>query len=186
MKLIVGLGNPGKEYDQTRHNVGFEAVEAFASANDLAWKADTKHVAKVAKGEVDGEQVLLAKPQTFMNGSGQTVQGLASYYKIPLENILIIHDEMDLVPGRMMFVAQGRAAGHNGVADIQERMGTQEVARLRIGVGRPVGQMAKESWVLGVPTKEDQEEIAKTLKTTSDAIEDWIVRGTVRAMNQWN
>lgn len=187
MKLIVGLGNPGNEYDRTRHNAGFQAIDALAhQLEESSWQKDVKHQAVLIKSRVDDIPVLLVKPQTFMNRSGETVQSLLSYYKIDSKDLLVIHDEMDLAPGRLTFLAKGSAAGHNGVADIQERLATQEITRLRIGVGRPLAPMAKETWVLGVPSEEDRAAIENVIKKTPDAIRDWTIHGLTIAMNRWN
>jgi len=186
MKLIVGLGNPGKDYERTRHNLGFEAIDAFAAKMDFGWKKSEKHDCLLSKGVIDDMDVMIIKPQTFMNESGHAVHSVASYYKISPEDILVIHDEMDLPPGRMMFISKGGTAGHNGVTDIQERLGTQNIPRLRIGIGRPVGHIAKENWVLGMPNPEDRRAISETIRNTPDAIRDWIVQGTERSMNRWN
>lgn len=180
MKLLIGLGNPGKEYVNTRHNAGFLAVDELVK--DAAWTKDALHKAEVAKLTVDGQSVIVAKPQTFMNLSGETVRGLASYYKVAMEDILIVQDEMDLEPGMLAFIAKGGAAGHNGIISIQEAMGTDSIARLRIGVGRPTPPIAKEDWVLGKIDEASQE----TTKRAALAMNDWITNGLEKAMNEWN
>lgn len=183
MKLIIGLGNPGKKYEPTRHNVGFRIIDRVAP--ELNWKTDEKHQALTAKGEVEGTAVLLAKPTTFMNNSGAAVQALAAYYKVATDGILVIHDEMDLSPGRIAFIAKGGAAGHNGIADIQERLGSKEIARLRIGIGRPLPPIPTEDWVLQKPGAEkDSLQDAET--RAIEAVRDWIKNGLLKAMNKWN
>ena len=190
MKLIIGLGNTGKEYDGTRHNLGFEAVDAFVTDEEGAWKMDTKRKADVCKLDVGGMDVVLAKPTTFMNLSGDAVQALASFYKVGPENILIVHDEMDLPPGRIQFKQGGGDAGHNGVTSIIERLGTDAFARLRIGIGRPPDPSlgcARD----GLPTpdfvlnKLSPEDAPNAIDTTS-AMRDWIEGGTNKASNKWN
>lgn len=180
MKLIVGLGNPGKEYVNTRHNAGFLALDQ--AAEDASWSADAAHKADVAKAQFDGETVILAKPLTYMNASGEAVQSLASYYKVDPADILIVQDEMDLAPGTLSFLAKGGAAGHNGIASIQEKMGNDDITRLRIGVGRPTPPMAKEDWVLG----KMEDATTATLLRAAEAIADWVEKGTEQAMNTWN
>jgi len=180
MKLVVGLGNPGKEYENSRHNAGFVAVDALAK--DITWTKDAAHKAETVKLTMDGQSVLLARPQTFMNLSGEAVQGLISYYKIEPKDILIVQDDMDLAPGSLGFLAKGGPAGHNGIISIQERMGSDDIARLRIGTGRPTPPIAKEDWVLG---KMDDATL-ETMPRAADAITNWITNGLEKAMNEWN
>lgn len=182
MKLIVGLGNPGKEYVKTRHNLGFLSVDAFAKHEGAVWKSDTKRHAEIATATIEKTKVVLAKPDTYMNRSGQAVQAIASYYRIPEKNILIIHDDMDLEEGRTQFKAGGNAAGHNGIKDIQETLKTKSLERLRIGIGRPTPPIKPEDWVLGklspTYTPESIDIVAK--------MRDWIVYGIEIASNRWN
>lgn len=186
MHFIIGLGNPGKKYEGTRHNVGFEVLDMLARIHHLEWREDAKHHARIAKGEIEGKAVFLAKPTTFMNDSGATVHSLLSYYKQDPQNLLIIHDEMDLPPGRLAFLAKGGAAGHNGISDIQQRLGANTIPRLRLGVGRPTPPIAKEDWVLGRPSAEDRALIEKTTADAADATKDWLTQGLSKAMNIWN
>lgn len=180
MKLIIGLGNPGKEYVNTRHNAGFIALDALADGE--SWSKDVAHKAEVAKLTIDGQSIILAKPTTFMNLSGDAVQALASYYKVEPSNVLIVHDEMDLQPGMLAFLAKGSAAGHNGITSIQETMGRDDITRLRIGVGRPTPPIAKEDWVLG----KIDEASEVTAGRAAEAIRNWVTEGLERAMNTWN
>jgi PTH1 family peptidyl-tRNA hydrolase len=183
MKLIIGLGNPGKEYEATRHNAGFIAVDAFAKEVDADWKTDAKRKAIIATATINSEKVILAKPQTFMNLSGDAAATLVSFYKVAPRDILLVHDEMDIEPGRIQFKDGGSAAGHNGVASVYERLGTQEIQRLRIGIGRPpVGQMRGEDWVLSQMSPLDA---PKPLDTTS-GMRDWIEGGIAKASGKWN
>jgi PTH1 family peptidyl-tRNA hydrolase len=182
MKLIVGLGNPGKEYASTRHNAGFLVLDEYAKKQDLVFKADTKRKAELVKTTMDDADVILAKPTTFMNLSGDAVQALISFYKVKLEDVLIVQDEMDLEPGTLAFKAKGGDAGNNGIASIQERLGTKEIARLRIGVGRPTGRIPTEDWVLGKMNPDTK----KICKTAGGALEDWATNGLANAMNTWN
>jgi PTH1 family peptidyl-tRNA hydrolase len=182
MKLIVGLGNPGKEYASTRHNAGFLALDELAKRQDATFSTDTKRKAEIAKINVGGNSVILAKPTTFMNLSGDAVQTLLSFYKVEPENLLVIHDEMDLEPGALAFKGKGGDAGNNGIASIQERLGTKEVSRLRVGIGRPTDPIAKEDWVLGKMDATTK----KTCKMAAEAAEAWIMEGLAQAMNTWN
>jgi len=139
MKLVVGLGNPGREYEQSRHNIGFVVVERLAQQLGAApWKKQGQ--ALVAKGEVQGQSVLLAQPQTFMNLSGQAVSALMQYYKLTLNDLLVIVDDLELAPGRLRARDKGSHGGHNGLRDIQNHLGTTEYKRIRVGIGRPQSQ----------------------------------------------
>ena len=186
MKLIVGLGNPGKEYEGTRHNAGFMAVMHLAAERGLEWKNEPRRHAKIAQDSVNDETLLLAMPQTFMNESGSSVQGFAAFFHIATEDILIVHDEMDLEPGRIAFIGKGGHAGHNGVRDIQEKLGTSEISRLRIGVGRPTPPIAKEDWVLMKPKGDEKDAMADGVEQASQAIITWAEQGLTAAMNEWN
>jgi len=182
MKLIVGLGNPGKKYEGTRHNVGFFAVDAFAKEEGATWKDETARKSMIAPCIIGETKVLLAKPKTYMNLSGDAVQAISSFYKIDAKDILIIQDEMDFDEGRLQFKSSGGPAGHNGIKSIQERLGTQEIARLRIGIGKPTPPMEASDWVLGKLSSNDA---FNTLDITS-GMRDWIVYGTEYAASHWN
>jgi len=146
--LIVGLGNPGAEYVTTRHNVGFMAVDAFAGA-DASWKAEKN--ALTTRIEIDGRKCILVKPQTYMNNSGSAVLGLMTFYKVPKENLVVIHDDMDLQNGKVRVKVGGSSAGHNGIKSIDAAVGN-EYRRVRIGIGHPRDfelQIDPADWVLG-------------------------------------
>ncbi|MBI4139039.1 aminoacyl-tRNA hydrolase [Candidatus Uhrbacteria bacterium] len=180
MKLIVGLGNPGKEYKGTRHNVGFEVLDRLAKKLEVRWTKDAKRHASVGAATIDGEKVVLAKPSTFMNESGRAVQALVSFYKLTPHDLLIVQDEMDLAPGRLKLVPKGGPAGHKGVSDIQEKLGTKDFSRLRIGIGHPTGPADAKLWVLTKPST-DEETIEETLARASQAALDWIIFHTPTA-----
>jgi len=182
MKLIIGLGNPGKKYEATRHNAGFMAVDAFAEELDAAWKKDVKRKAFVATATVGSEKVILAKPQTFMNNSGEAAAALVSFYKADPRGILLVHDDMDLPPGRIQFKDGGSAAGHNGVASVYERLGTTGIQRLRIGIGHPEEQIPAEDWVLRALSTHD----APNALDIVSGMRDWIEGGLVKARDRWN
>lgn len=186
MKLIVGLGNPGKECEKTRHNVGFMALDILAGKFDASWSEDKKRHALVAKVEIESEHALLAKPTTFMNSSGTAVQELLSYYKADPKNLLVIHDEMDLPAGRIAFLGNGGPAGHNGVTDIQEKLGSKAIPRLRIGIGRSPHGNGSEDWVLSAPRGEKAKAIKEAVHRAADAAIDWVALGPPRASNIWN
>ncbi len=146
--LIVGLGNPGAQYANTRHNAGFMAVDMMAG-DGVAWKLEKN--ALVARGEIDGKKIIWVKPQTFMNNSGVAVQGLMTFYKVPLENLVVIHDDMDVAIGALREKIGGGSAGHNGIRSIDAHVG-RDYRRIRIGVGHPRDfglPMDPADWVLG-------------------------------------
>jgi len=155
ISLIVGLGNPGDEYKKTRHNAGFLLVDNLAERLGLNFSYDAKFQANVTKGIVDGKQVHLLKPQTFMNKSGSSVGAYASYFNISPENILVIHDELDLEPGVVRIKNSGGHGGHNGLRDIINCLPNKDFYRLRIGIGHPGDRNKVTNYVLKAPSKSD-------------------------------
>ncbi len=184
--LIVGLGNPGPEYQDTRHNIGFRCVDTLAAAYHMSFDRKKRSKARVADGTIAGRRVLIAKPQTYMNLSGASVQGLATFYQIRPRNIIIILDDMDLPLGSLRIRPKGGSGGHRGLTDIIQKLGTQEFPRIRFGLGRPPGRMDPAAYVL---RRFDQDELA-TVQPTIDraikAIETWITDGIDTAMNRYN
>jgi PTH1 family peptidyl-tRNA hydrolase len=180
MKLIVGLGNPGKEYKKTKHNIGFMAMDLLADKmrSDDFSKED-KFKSELTCFELDGEKVFLAKPSTFMNLSGEAVQKIASYYKIDPKDIAVVHDELDLPAGEIK-VSFGRgAAGHNGVRSVIEKLGTEEFLRVRIGVGKDRNILKK----IGLF---DRAKIKKAIERSVDALLVWLKDGAEIAMQEAN
>lgn len=190
MKLIVGLGNPGKEYTQTRHNIGWITVEALAAhMNASAFQPQNTFHATIAQAQQDKEKILFVLPQTFMNSSGKSVAALVQFYHVPLENLLIVQDEMDFPIGRFAFAQGGGAAGHNGIASIYESLGDQAhktIARMRIGIGRPIPPLPSHTHVLQPFTSGEEHLLTTTRPSIIEAIVDWANNGLARAMNQWN
>ncbi len=183
--LITGLGNPGREYRLTRHNVGFMAIDALVKE----WSLTTQKIqskAIITTGNIKGNKVILAKPQTYMNLSGQAVSGLMNFYKISLDHLLVIHDDIDLPFGTIRIRPGGGSAGQKGVGSIIERLGTQEFARMRLGVGRPPGQMESADYVLQSFSKEDEEFLKGFLQKAGEAAEEFIIQGLNAAMNKFN
>ena len=154
IRLVVGLGNPGKEYERTRHNAGFWLVERFASANGIVLRKDNKFQALVGRHEPSGAWLLM--PQSFMNASGRAVQMLAGFFKIKPEEILVVHDELDFPPGTARIKQGGGIAGHNGLKDISQRLATHDYWRLRLGVGKPPAGMEGANYVLQKPPAEER------------------------------
>lgn len=183
--MIVGLGNPGKDYENTRHNMGWMALDALAKRYNLRYD-ETQFKAVFAKTTLQGRRVLLVKPQTYMNLSGQAVQPLASFYKVPPERILVVQDDMDIEFGTLRLRASGSAGGQKGLKDILNRMGTQDIARLRLGISRPPGKMPARAWVLQQFRGDDAIDAATAADRAADAIETWLASGIEIAMSSHN
>jgi len=156
IKLFVGLGNPGAEYEDTRHNAGFWWTDALARELNVSLVPDKSYFAKVARTQIKGQTVWLLEPQTFMNLSGKSVGALAKFFKIAPEEILVVHDELDVVPGQVKLKFGGSHAGHNGLRDIHAQMGTDAYWRLRLGIGHPGVKSEVVHWVLKKPAPEQR------------------------------
>lgn len=185
--MVTGLGNPGKEYSQTRHNIGFIVVEELARRYNLPFN-HSRFDADVAKGIIEGKQTILVKPQSYMNRSGYPVQKISRYFKIETDNIIIIHDELDLPFGRIMVVKDRGHGGHNGIRSVIDAFGTKNFIRIRVGVGRPQ-QKQEESvtgHVLGRFASDEQKEIDLIVKTTADASALILASNLQAAMNSFN
>ena len=184
MKLIVGLGNPGREYEHTRHNVGFQVAEELAHRYRVTLKSRTSWKARVAKIADIGDGVLLAEPTTFMNLSGWAVREIASFYQLATSDLLIVYDDADLSLGRLRLRANGSAGGHNGLKSIIQELGTNEFPRLRIGVGRQAGGL--KNHVLGRFDSDEKPQIDEAVKRAADAAEVFARENIITAMNQYN
>ncbi len=183
--LIAGLGNPGREYRFTRHNVGFMVIDRLGA--DLGVRLSRlQSRALVGAGAWEGQKVVLAKPQTYMNLSGQAVSSLVRFYRLPLEQLLVVHDEIDLPFGTLRMRPGGGSAGQKGLGSIIEQLGTQEFPRLRIGVGRPQGQRGAADYVLGEFTNGDQDVLEQVLDEAVAAVKAFLKLGLTNAMNQFN
>jgi PTH1 family peptidyl-tRNA hydrolase len=183
--LIVGLGNPGRDYKDNRHNVGFMLVDRLAVRLDArGMKLQSKAVVTTATYE--GHKLLLAKPQTFMNLSGQSVQGLVRFYKLPLASVLIMHDDLDLPFGTIRLRPGGGPGGQKGMASTIDWLGTQEFPRLRIGIGRPPGRMDAADYVLQDFSREAMKELSAILDRAADAALEFVMNGLDKAMNKFN
>lgn len=186
MYIIAGLGNPGKQYAQTRHNVGFDTIDILADKYNIS--VDTKkHKALCGKGMIEGQKVVLAKPQTFMNLSGESVRELVDFYKIdPEEELIVIYDDISLEPGKIRIRKKGSAGGHNGIKNIIAQLGTQNFQRVKVGVGEKPKGWDLADYVLGHFSKEDRGLVDDALKRVAGAVE-LMVQGEVdQAMNQFN
>ena len=183
--LIVGLGNPGLEYARNRHNVGFHCLDRLARAHDLDIRRRKKR-ARVAKGTIAGQQVVLAMPQTFMNESGRAVGPLTRFFQVELERLLVIYDDLDLPPGTIRMRPGGGSGGHKGMRSIIQYLGSQEFARLRIGIGRPPGRMDPADYVLQDINGEEVDLFDESLDRAVAAIETWLREGVEEAMSRHN
>jgi peptidyl-tRNA hydrolase, PTH1 family len=184
--LVVGLGNPGAEYAQTRHNAGFLLVEKLAAKWKCDWANERKFQARIAKAERNGRKVLLSEPQTFMNLSGETVGALKDFYQLLLQQILVAVDDADLPFGEIRLRKSGSSGGHHGLESIEQHLSSREFARLRIGIGRKDGSREITNYVLGKFDSSENELLKKVLERASDQIETWLEAGIEKAMSQFN
>lgn len=188
MKIICGLGNPGREYEGHRHNIGFMVLDALAAR----WKApftSRKFDGELAQASYAGDKVLLLKPQTFMNLSGTSLGAAARFYKVPAADVLVVHDELDLPFGQLMLKAGGGTGGHNGLNSIREAWGEEGYGRLRFGIGKPTGVNAKErvvGHVLGDFSRAEGEALAELVTRACEGCEAWAKHGMQKAMNGFN
>ncbi len=185
MKLIVGLGNPGKEYERTRHNVGFMVIDELAKRFAISLD-QLKFKGLFGAGTVDGEKIILLKPLTYMNLSGESIRPLMDYYKIDIEDFIIMYDDLDLPIGKLRLRTKGSAGGHNGVKSTIAHLGTQDFNRIRIGIDRPKNGMKVPDYVLGRFTNEEQSPLAETIQKSADACEEWIHTPFLQVMNTFN
>lgn len=183
IRLIVGLGNPGREYETTRHNVGFQWVDELARTQKLNFKSETKFHGLTARGQLHGHELLLLKPQTFMNASGRAVVALAQFYKITPAELLVVHDELDLPPGVARMKMGGGHGGHNGLKDIIAHLSSKDFWRLRIGIGHPGDRDEVVKYVLNDPRREERELIDDAMQQAQD-IAHLIIEGKTEAAMQ--
>ncbi|MFZ3018808.1 MAG: aminoacyl-tRNA hydrolase [Gallionella sp.] len=168
IRLIVGLGNPGREYENTRHNAGFWWLDEFARMHNLSFRSEAKFHGLAARGQLHGHEVFLLKPQTFMNVSGRAVGALAQFYKIAPAEILVVHDELDLPPGSAKLKLGGGHGGHNGLKDIIAHLGTKDFWRLRLGIGHPGERSEVANFVLNDPRREERALIDEAMQRAQD------------------
>ncbi|HEY9151916.1 MAG TPA: aminoacyl-tRNA hydrolase [Anaerolineales bacterium] len=183
--LLIGLGNPGREYKDNRHNFGFMLIDRLiVRLNARGMKLQSKAI--VTDAVYNEHKLILAKPQTYMNLSGQSAQGLIHFYKIELSNVLIAHDDLDLPFGTIRMRPGGGPGGQKGVASTIEHMGTQDIPRLRMGIGRPPGRMDAAAYVLQDFSKDEMKEISSILDRAADAVLTFVTDGLDKAMNKYN
>lgn len=185
MYIIVGLGNPTKEYDKTRHNVGFSVIDVLADQIGID-VSEKKHRALCGKGMLEGQKVILAKPQTFMNLSGESVRAMVDFYKVSPDEVIIIYDDISLEPGQLRIRTKGSAGGHNGIKNIIAHLGTQEFPRIKVGVGEKPKYMDLADYVLSRFSKGEQELMDDAFREAADAVAMMISEGMDAAMNHFN
>ena len=186
MYIIAGLGNPGKNYAGTRHNIGFDTLDVIASKNNIKFNK-TKFRADFGEGIIGGEKVILVKPQTFMNLSGESIRPLRDFYKVPDENIIVIYDDISLPLGKLRLRGKGSAGGHNGMKSIIYQLNTDIFPRIKIGVGAPPNaDYDLADFVLGKFSKDEIEVLTKTVDKVSDAVESIIRNGVEKTMSKFN
>ena len=183
MKLIVGLGNPGKEYEATRHNCGFRAIDLFADKAGLVIDKDG-FKGLYTSFKFDGETIILFKPQTFMNLSGTAVREIVNFYKIDIKDIVVIYDDMALEPGEIRLRVKGSSGGQKGIQNIIDNLGTQKIKRIRIGIGEP--EYDAIDYVLGKPTKEETPLINKAIDKAVSALKEYLNHDFQNAMSKYN
>lgn len=185
MYIIAGLGNPTKEYDKTRHNVGFSVIDALADQYNID-VSERKHKALCGRGAIEGQKVVLMKPQTFMNLSGESIRAAVDFYKVDPEDIIIIYDDISLEPGQLRIRLKGSAGGHNGIKNIIAHLGTQEFPRIKVGVGAKPPRMDLADYVLSRFSQGEQKLMDDAFKEAADAAVMMMTDGAERAMNHFN
>lgn len=185
MKLIVGLGNPGKKYQETRHNIGWQVLARLAQKHATS-KPRAKFEGEVVETQFGTEKGLLLCPMTYMNASGRSVRPASDFYRLAPQDILVICDDISLPVGIMRFRSQGSSGGQNGLKDIISKLKTQEIPRLRIGVGQPPPQWDTAGYVLSKFTKSEKSDIQRTVEQATGAVADWVQSGINFCMNQYN
>jgi PTH1 family peptidyl-tRNA hydrolase len=183
--ILTGLGNPGREYKETRHNIGFMTLDRLAEKLDVTFsRVESK--ALVAKARYAGKQIILVKPQTYMNLSGTAVGALVKFYKVPVENVLVIYDDVDLPLGSLRIRPAGGSAGQKGMKSIMDRLTTEAVPRMRLGIGRPPGRMDAADYVLQTFHRDEQDILISVLDRAAQAALTFVTDGLTTAMNQYN
>lgn len=185
MKLIVGLGNPGREYELTRHNIGFMVIDELAKRWNISLN-EQKFKGVFGAGFVNGEKVVLLKPLTYMNLSGESIRPLMDYYKIDVEDFVVLYDDLDIPVGKLRLRMKGSAGGHNGVKSTIAHLGTQEFQRIRMGIDRPKNGMKVPDYVLGRFSAEEMPEVESAIQKSADACEEWLKKPFLQIMNTFN
>ncbi|MBM7694560.1 PTH1 family peptidyl-tRNA hydrolase [Peribacillus deserti] len=185
MKVIIGLGNPGKQFDGTRHNIGFEVIDELSSKWGIPLN-QAKHKGIYGTGLVKGEKVLLLKPLTYMNLSGESISAVLNFYKLTSQDMVVIYDDLDLPPGKIRLRQKGSAGGHNGIKSTIAHLGTQEFNRIRVGIGRPTDGRSVPDFVLNRFIKEERDLMSKVVDICAEACENWLENDFLKVMNKFN
>ena len=185
MRIIIGLGNPEPEYSRTRHNMGFDVINILAEKNNIDLSR-TKYNAIYGTGIINGEKVILIKPQTFMNNSGESAVEFAKFYKEEINNILVVYDDMDTEIGTIRVRAKGGAGSHNGMKSIVSELNSEDFPRIRVGIGRPKSEYDRIDYVIGQIPEEEYIKLQKGEKIAVEATEYWIKNGIDNTMNKYN
>lgn len=185
MKCFIGLGNPGREYEQTRHNIGFMVIDELSRLFNIPLD-QAKHKGIYGIGFYKGEKILLLKPLTYMNLSGESIRAVMDYYQIDLEDAVIIYDDLDLPAGKIRLRQKGSAGGHNGIKSTIAHLGTQEFNRIRVGINRPPRGMKVPDYVLGRFSQDEQPDVAEAVKKSAAACESWLDKPFLQVMNEYN
>lgn len=185
MYIIIGLGNPEPEYSNTRHNMGFDVINKLAKENDISLNR-TKFNAIYGTGIIEGEKVILIKPQTFMNNSGESVIEFVNFYKEPLENVIVIYDDMDTDIGTIRIRAKGGPGSHNGMKSMVSSLNSENFSRIRVGIGRPSGEYDRIDYVIGQIDEEEKKILEQGQNEAVEAIKYWIKNGIDNTMNKYN
>lgn len=185
MKIIVGLGNPGSEYEKTRHNTGFMVIDKIAEKYNIEIKKK-KSKALIGTGEINGEKVMLVKPQTFMNLSGEAVRGIMDFYKESIDNLLVVFDDIDLELGNIRIKERGSAGTHNGMKSVVQNVGTVDFKRVKVGIGKPKVNMDLVNYVLGKFSDDELKILTGSIEKAVDAVEIIVSGNVSKAMNLYN
>lgn len=185
MYIIAGLGNPGKQYENTRHNIGFISADYLAAYFNIKMNK-LKFKAVYGEGNIAGEKVMLVKPQTFMNLSGESLREIVNFYKVPSENVIVIYDDISLDVGRIRIRPKGSDGGHNGIKSIIYQLTTDVFPRIKLGIGAPPKEWDMADWVTGRFSDEDVKTLARSVEKLPDIITEMIEKGTASAMNRFN
>lgn len=185
MKCIVGLGNPGKKYDKTRHNIGFMVIDELIRRHQVTLNKG-KYDNDYAIEFIQGEKVMFVKPQSFMNLSGQSVKPLIDYYNIDIDNIVVLYDDLDLPTGKIRLRQKGGHGGHNGIRSLITHLGTNKFKRIRLGIGRPTDARPIVDYVLQRFSKDQEQSVTESIVQSADACEQWLETDFIEVMNQFN
>lgn len=185
MKVLVGLGNPGRQYEETRHNIGFMVIDELADRWNIPL-SQSKFKGIFGQGVVNGEKVLLVKPLTYMNLSGETVRPLLDFYKLDIEDLVVIYDDLDLPVGKLRLRQKGSAGGHNGIKSLIQHLQTQNFNRIRMGIDRPTNGQSISDYVLGRFSEEERPDIDSTVKKAAEACEEALSKDFLQVMNTFN